>query len=219
MTFKLTKTDFNKNPHLGIYFKTNNEFLLAPKNTPDKTLNVLIETLDVKPIKTTMDNSHYLGIYTVMNDQGVLVPESASVEEINNLKKHFNVGIMPYSLSAISNNILCNNKFAAVSEDFPHKLIKTIEDTLNVEVFSIRLATHNVGAQGVANNKGIICGTLMNEREQQELEKIFKIKTVRGSVNFGLPYVNLGIIANDRGAVVGMNTTGIEVQKIYEGLS
>ncbi|VVB69847.1 Translation initiation factor 6 [uncultured archaeon] len=219
MTFKLTKADFNKNPHLGIYFKANNEFLLAPKNTPEKTLKTLVETLEVTPIKMTIDNSHYLGIYGAMNDNGILIPESISRDELAILKKHFNVGEMPYPVCAISNSVLCNNKYAAVSEDFPHKLQKIIADALNVEVLTVKLESHNVGAQGVANNNGVLCGTLMHEHEQQQIEKIFKIKTIRGSVNFGLPYVNLGIIANDKGAVVGSNTTGIEIQKIYEGLS
>lgn len=219
MTYKLTKSDFNKNPHLGIYFKANNNLLLAPKNTPEKVLKTLEETLEVTPIKTTLDNSHYLGVYTALNDTGVLLPESASKEEINLLKKHFTVGILPYSFSAISNNILCNNKLAVVTESFPFTLKKLIQDTLNVEVAAIKLSTHNIGAQCVANNNGIICGTLITEKEKNAIETLFKIKTVRGTVNFGLPYVNLGIIANDKGAVIGSTCTGIEVQKIYEGLS
>jgi len=39
-----------------------------------------------------------------------------------------------------------------------------------------------------------------------------------GTINRGIPYVSVGFFANSKGAVAGKNTTGPELQRLYQTL-
>jgi len=53
------------------------------------------------------------------------------------------------------------------------------------------------------------------------VEELFKLPVDIGTVNFGSPLVGSGILANSKGYVVGLDTTGPEISRIEEriGLS
>ena len=46
----------------------------------------------------------------------------------------------------------------------------------------------------------------------------FEIKLMEGTVNFGLPLVGAGIVANSNGAVCGRQSTGVELGRMEEAL-
>ena len=57
--------------------------------------------------------------------------------------------------------------------------------------------------------------TLDNEILYRE---IFDIEIMEGTVNFGLPLVGAGIVANSNGAVCGRQSTGVELGRMEEAL-
>ena len=55
--------------------------------------------------------------------------------------------------------------------------------------------------------------------EKRQLEKIFNVSAMIGTVNHGVPLIGSGLVANTKGAIVGNLTTGIELGRIEEALN
>ena len=72
---------------------------------------------------------------------------------------------------------------------------------------------------GCITNKGGICHPDISRSEKEEMEKNFNLKIMEGTVNFGLPLVGAGIVANSNGAVCGRQSTGVELGRMEEGLN
>ena len=54
--------------------------------------------------------------------------------------------------------------------------------------------------------------------ERDKMREIFDIEIMEGTVNFGLPLVGAGIVANSNGAVCGRQSTGVELGRMEEAL-
>jgi translation initiation factor 6 len=70
----------------------------------------------------------------------------------------------------------------------------------------------------VVTNKGCLCHPKIDEEELQQLESLFHVKAMIGTVNHGFPMIGSGLVANDHGALIGKMTTGIEMGRIDEAL-
>ena len=51
------------------------------------------------------------------------------------------------------------------------------------------------------------------------IEEVLGVEANIGTVNHGMPYVGAGVVANERGAVVSKDTTGIEMGRVEEALN
>ncbi|HLD62270.1 MAG TPA: hypothetical protein VI875_00220, partial [Candidatus Norongarragalinales archaeon] len=67
-------------------------------------------------------------------------------------------------------------------------------------------------------DKGLLAHNETSEIELKYLEKIFSVRGLVGTTNFGQTYNGFSIVANNHGALVGNATTGIEMQRIFEAL-
>ena len=117
------------------------------------------------------------------------------------------------------NNILCNNKACLVNPEIPATEAKKIGDCLGVEVFRQKIGIRTSGSANVVTDKGLLAFNETSEVEMKYLEKIFGIKGIVTTTNFGNPFNGFAVVANAKGALVGETSTGVEVQRIFEALS
>ena len=75
-----------------------------------------------------------------------------------------------------------------------------------------------VGMAAVVTNKGLLCHPKVTQEEKHQLEKVFDVPAMIGTVNHGTPLIGSGLVANTKGAIIGNLTTGVEMGRIEEAL-
>ncbi|MEM3647015.1 MAG: hypothetical protein QW334_02585, partial [Thermofilum sp.] len=75
-----------------------------------------------------------------------------------------------------------------------------------------------VGSLAVVTNNGLALPPLVSEEEMKELSSLFRVPANVVTVNRGRFFLRAGLIANDRGALVGEETTGIELVQLQRTL-
>jgi translation initiation factor 6 len=214
------KLDINGNPFIGVYCHANEEFALVPRETPKKVQSKIEECLDVEIIKTTVAKSSIIGVLTCSNSHGIVVTNFAEEKELGPLIDKYNVLFIPDVLNAVGNNILVNDKFALVHPDFEKETKSEIADVLDVEVLGGKIAkVKTVGAAAYVTNKGLLCHPHTSKKELESLEEKFGVSAEIGTANYGTALVGACMIANSKGAVVGLSTTPIEIGRIEEALN
>lgn len=215
----LAQMNINGNPYLGVFCAANEDFALIPKNTSKKEEKEIERVLDVKTIRISIDGSPIIGSLLVFNSKGAIVSNFITDEEFKILKKNFEVAWLSDKLNAFGNNILANDIAALVHPKFTKKSLKLIQDILDVEVLKGTIAgIKTVGSAATATNKGILCHPKATVEEIETLKDLFKIHVAIGTVNYGMPMIGAGLIANSKGAIVGINTTGVEMNRIENAL-
>ncbi len=122
-------------------------------------------------------------------------------------------------INAAGNDILTNDHGALVHPDLKNSTVKKIGETLDVPVQKGTIASlGTVGMAAVVTNKGCLCHPKTTKEEKQQLEKVFDVDVMIGTVNHGFPMIGSGLVANTKGAIIGKMTTGIEMGRIEEAL-
>jgi len=208
---------------IGAFIYANDFFALAPPSLPDKIFKSLEETLGVPVLRREVYGSHLLGIFVVGNSNGVLLPPYVSQEELRSLRdeileiagKEILMAKLPTKETAVANLILCNDRAALVSPLLSKEALKIISDTLQVEVLQRDIAGFNlVGTIAVTSNRGLLVNPLASDEEVEELGSLFKVTADVGTVNMGSPLLRSGLVVNDKGALVGDDSTGPELMRI-----
>ena len=213
---RVIPTAYYNNPFIGLYARASDRLTIMAGNCHAKLVDAAREALGTPVEKTFISESHLVGIYTAMNSNGVILPSTSKEEKL--FKKH---GLNVYKLDtyAPGNTIVCNDKACLTSTHIPSAAAKKIGDALGVEVFTQRFSGLGSAATTSAlTNKGILAYNELTETELKHLAKMFGVYASVGTTNFGVPFNSLGIVANSNGALVGRDTTGYEMQRIYETL-
>jgi translation initiation factor 6 len=88
---------------------------------------------------------------------------------------------------------------------------------LGVEVEAKPLAgSELVGSYCVVTNKGLLAHTDISEEELDWLASFFSVESEIGTINCGVPYVSIGLLATRHAAAAGFETTGPELMRITE---
>jgi len=206
---------------IGVFFLSTDKYVLAPHDTPKKTITLLEDILNVNVITTTVGGSVLIGVLASGNSNGLLLPYYSSDDELKYLRSqlHINVVRLPSKRTALGNIILTNDNAAIVNPNLEVNAKKVISDTLNVDVIPSLIAGFKVvGAVGVATNKGCLIHPLASEEELKNISNILKVKVDVGTVNAGFPILGVGLVANSNGALVGGLTTGPELAHIEYSL-
>jgi translation initiation factor 6 len=182
-----------------------------------------VKALDVPTVKTTIYGTTLLGLFCAGNSNGILIPYFIEKEKIAKIKKELkeygvdiNIALVDEVYTALGNLVACNDKAAIVSPNF--KNTKVFSDTLDVEVIQTEIAGHwETGACCFATNKGFLVHPDA-EGDLATLAEIFKVPGREGTINFGFPFVKAGLIANSKGYITGMRTSGIELGRIDDAL-
>ena len=206
---------------IGVYMATNNSHTFLPIDAPEKVEDTVRETLVTDIVRVALAGSPLLGLFMVVNDNGILVPSIVTDEEIKTLRlTGLNIGVLKTRYTAITNLIVANNRAVLISPLMEAELRKTVSDVLGAEAFSDYLCgSPLVGSLTVANNRGILISPEATNEDIEKVKAYFKNANVDvATVNRGRSFLRGGIVANDRGALVGDETTGIEIMRITQVL-
>jgi translation initiation factor 6 len=208
---------FAGDPNIGVFARVVGDIAIVPPESTDEFKTAVRDALDVTLVETTIQGSAIIGSLVAGNSRGVVVSGLATEEEIGLLSEHREVLLLTESMNAAGNVIMANDTFAAVHEDMPADLAKTIGEFLGVKVIHLTLGgVKTVGMAGVATNKGIIVHPRATERQIAVLEEIAKVPVGTGSINMGGALVGTGLLVNEKGYLAGNATSGFELGRIED---
>jgi translation initiation factor 6 len=217
-TFQLL--NFNENPNIGIYCRANDSVVFIQKNLLKKIKKKIALTLDAKLIELCILDSTIIGSLIALNSKGAIVTNFADQETIETLENQgLNIFIIKDIINAAGNDILVNDTGALIHPNISVKSMEKISNTLDVKVEKGTIASlKTTGMAAVVTNKGCLCHPKVTEKEKKQMEELFDVKVMIGTVNHGVPMVGSGLVANSNGAIIGNQTTGIEMGRIEEAL-
>lgn len=217
---KLYRTNLAGNPNVGLYaFCTDSYCLLAPEFT-EAQVKVIEKVLHVPVYQLRISHTSLLGALVTGNSKALLVPSIIFDEECAVLEKlKLPYTIIPSKLTALGNNILCNDIGALVNPEYSAKIKKLIRQTLQTALHPGAIADTDVpGSCAVHNKQGAVLHAFASQKDIEEVESLLQLKTVPATVNFGNPYVRSGVFANSHGMIIGDRSTAVEIENIYEAL-
>ncbi len=178
--------------------------------------------MGTKVAQTTIANSVLVGTMIVGNSDTLLVPSNVGDKEISNIKESLNdkldIIVINSKFTALANLIVMNDKGAIISDVFEKKAQDQIKGVLsNVTVGSL-LGSPLVGSIAMCTNRGALVHPLLSEEEISEISSILRVKADVCTINRGIPYPRVGILANSKGAVLGTDSTGPESMRVFEVL-
>ena len=217
----LKRVDFNGNPHLGVYCRANNNIAFVHPFLEKKEIRVIEDALEIKVAEITIGGNSIIGSLMTMNSSGMVVADLVEEEEMKRIEENFKgeILIIQDKFNAAGNNILANDYGAIVHPMLRDETVKEIEKTMDVRARKATIAgIATVGMAAVATNKGVLCHPKVEEEEKKLMEEVLDVEVSIGTVNHGMPYVGAGVVANERGAITGGETTGIELNRIEDAL-
>ncbi|MFA6530722.1 MAG: translation initiation factor IF-6 [Candidatus Micrarchaeia archaeon] len=220
MTEKHNKTTYYGNSWIGLFVKSNKSHTIIPVDAMDKITDAAKQSLGTEMVKMLIGGSNLVGLYIAMNSNGAIVPNVTSEEEMQQLKE---LGINVYRSrehhNAHGNNIALNDKGGIINPSIGWEERKRIADVLGIELVEASIAKYQtVGSCAIATNNGFLAHFGASDDEMKLLESVFKVRGSKGSVNMGTGFVSLGVSANEKGYLVGEQTSAFEMGRIEEAL-
>ena len=214
----ILQANFNGITSIGIISLATKNYVLIPRNLPQRLVHQLREVFKAPIVKTTIYQSYLIGILAAGNSNGLLTHFLTSDDEIEYLKQELGIPVDRLkSKLTVGNCILANDKGAIVADDFGQEDINQITDILNVEVLQGKIVNSSlVGAIGAATNEGAMIHPMAIEKELDWISEGLGCVADIGTVNRGIPYVSSGILVNSQGCVTGEETTGPELVRISQ---
>ena len=207
-------------PFLGVYLRTWEDYTLVPRNSDRDFKSMASHYLKTEPIEMTIGGTNLLGSMAVMNSNGMIFSNIVSEEELKNIPNDVNYAVLKDNLNAVGNNILANNKAALIHEEFSDESVRTIGEVLGVEVVKGKFKeVRTVGSSGLITSSGLVIPPNMTDDEIDELGKIFGVKGRVGTANFGSLYIGASVVSNSKGALIGEDSTTVEISNIEEALN
>jgi len=156
-----------------------------------------------------------------LNSSGAVVCDFIDKKSFDLIrKKGFDVKVISDKFNAAGNDILVNDYGCIVHPDVKDKTIRDIKTIFDVPTFRGTIGgLKTVGMAAVVTNKGLLCHPKVTVEEKKQLEKVFDVPVMIGTVNHGSPVIGSGLVANNKGAIIGNLSTGIELGRIEEALA
>ncbi len=210
---------YNGNPYVGVYCAANEDLAFVPRDAPENLVNDIKVALNVKIVKCNIAGTNLIGSLVSMNSFGAVVSNMTTDTEVEFLSEHLPVYRINDKVNASGNNILTNDNGAIANPDLAKKTVRSIEETLKVDVFQSAIAEHTtVGSVCLATNKGVLCHPAALPEEMELIRRSLKVAAAIGTLNYGAPMVGACMIANSKGAVIGYKSTPIELGRVEDAL-
>ncbi|MEM1777663.1 MAG: translation initiation factor IF-6 [Acidilobaceae archaeon] len=221
--FEVMKLSLNGNPNIGVYIHASDNYVIVPPGVGEKEIKLVSEVLNVDNIvETTIFSMRLIGVLVAGNNNGLLLPRTINDDEYRRIRealRDINIAVLDTNENALGNLVASNSRAAVIYQYADSKTTKIIEDTLGVEVIKMQIC--NVSVVGsvlvVTDRGGLVCPEASDD-EVKNLNSIFKVPVLQGTVNFGVSFIRVGLIANSMGAIVGEDTTGPEIARIQSAL-
>jgi translation initiation factor 6 len=203
---------------IGAFSLATNKVCFVSKGIENKNKKIFEETLESEVKEITISESSLIGIFMVANSRGALLPWSATKEELDEIKSYFeDVEILNTKFNALGNLISANSNGAVLHADFKEEEIELIKDVLKVkQIATLPKENRKLASFLAVNDKGFLASPFFDETALNIFREIFGVEGDVGTVNRGSFAIKLGIVANDKGVVVGALTTGAEIAKIEQ---
>lgn len=206
-----------KTPFIGAYSKVFGVNAVVNNNAPQGFLRRLRDFLRVGSIAlTNIGGVHAVSSMIAVNSNFIIAPDTVEDEELRKLKS-LGKEIMRVEsrLKAWGNMMILSDKGALFSTRVPRNEAKAIADFLGVDYDFASLANYiAIGALAVPGEELCFASKLLSEREKRTLEDVLKLRVYTVSVNDGLAFIRLGMLASPYGVLVGESTTGAELMHI-----
>lgn len=210
---------YGGSPNIGVYATANESLALIACDASPEFVRDVEEALEVKTVMTTVAGSFVVGSLVVMNSFGAVVSGLADSAELSCIREFIPVTTISDRLNAAGNNILANDKGAIINPEIGRKTEKEIADILGVEVVKSTISgLTTVGSVCKATNKGCLCNLDATDEDMELIRNVLKVEVKRTSINHGSRYIGSGILSNSKGALIGDDTTPIEMGKVEDGL-
>lgn len=207
------------NPNIGVFAAANEDLAFLSADASPEFERAVEGALGVKTIRTTVAGAHVIGSLVAMNSNCAVVSGLADAREVEAMEAHIPVFLLDDALNAAGNNILVNDNGAIVSPEYGPGIAGPLSEALGVDVvFSSIAGCNTVGSVCRATNRGCVCHMDASDDELGLIRDVLGVEAVRTSVNHGSRMLGAGMVANSKGAVVGDETTPIEMGRIEEGL-
>ncbi len=220
--YEVAKLSVLGNSNIGVYIFANDYFAFVPPGLTNSEKELIEEVLDVEIIEVTIAQTRLLGVLMNGNNNGILLARNVLPDEFDKIKRNIrdlNVKILDWRNNAVGNLLVANSKFALVYPFLNDNELKEIGDVLGVEVERGTIADiPTVGSVLVVTDRGGIIHPEAPEEEIESLSKKFNVSLVPGTVNFGVAFIRTGLIANNKGAIVGEDTSGPELARVQMAL-
>lgn len=213
------------NSSIGIFGFSTDKYTIVPNGVKKSTMDTMKEHLQNKLIISTIANSHLNGLFAIGNSNSIILPSLVTQDEFEFIESQVpldvNIHVLNSKITALGNTIICSDDAALVSNEFSSKQVKTIAEYLEVDKIQTAkyLNSTLLGSMIFMTNKGFLTHPLLNDVDIQWISDFFGINGNVVTVNRGMPYPRLGIIANSKGVIVGSDTTGPEILRITETLN
>ena len=210
---------FAGDPHIGVFARVFEDLAIVAPQAPEDFRAAIREELDTEVVDTTIQDCAIVGALVAGNRRGIVVSGLASRAEVARISEHREVMLLEKGMNAAGNIILANDSFAAVNPELPLEIAEEIGSFLRVPVLRLSFAGYRaVGKVAVATNRGILVHPRANPAEITQLEEAVNIPIGVGTVNMGSGLVGAGLLANSRGYLAGVGTSGFELGRIEEVL-
>ncbi|MGM5485153.1 MAG: translation initiation factor IF-6 [Nanobdellota archaeon] len=216
----LLRTNISGNPNVGLYGYATDDFCLLGREVPEELSEEISKILDVPVYRLNLAGTSLLGVFLTGNSSSLLVPSIAFPNEIKKLEeigsKHsFSVKVIDTELTALGNNMFCNDSGCMISPDFDEKAGKQISEALGMEVKRGKVASlPTIGSLVSFNSKGCAVHRDAEQFEVDFVKEVLGIESETSTVNMGNPFVRSGILVNDKGLIVGDASGGPEVNHL-----
>ncbi|MFO8052238.1 MAG: translation initiation factor IF-6 [Thermoplasmatota archaeon] len=219
--------DLEGNPYIGVFCRLMGDVLICPPDTSSDFETKVSETLGCGVHRTSAGSTNLHGSLLAANSKGLIAPYFYS---LGDLEKKGGEGEIPFGarsnlvisedhITAWGNNILPSEKRALVNPDLSRGAVKMVEDTLDVEAAKGTIAgIKTVGSIACMNSKGMVVHPKASEDELQMVKDLFSLDVFTSTANFGSPYLGASILANDRGALMGSKSSGVELNRVENSL-
>ena len=213
----LRRLEVAGNPYVGVFCAANDERLIVAPDVPKSAIRHMEGALEATPVVTLIAHSTVVGSLLALNSKGILASPFIEESEMDAIGGP--VYPLPHRLSAVGNNIVCNDHGAVVHPGYDDEAVEFIQDALGVPAVRGTVAgIRTVGSVAVATNKGAVCHPHARPGEMELLKSTLQVPVMITTANYGAAQVGACIVANSHGAVVGARTTPIEIGRIEEGL-
>ena len=211
----LIQTNIHGNPNVGLYGYITDTYGIVGLEVPEDLVQRMQKIFHVPLYHMNICGTSLVGVFLTGNSTTLLVPPIILEHEQKLLDRHkIKYTIIPTTLTALGNNILCNNNVALVNPEFSANIKKTLRQALNVPLKPGTIAgVGTVGSQAALNCAGCFINQEMTDEEEAYLAELIKIPLCRGTINMGGPQIRSGLLANDHGMVISTHSSGIEAME------
>jgi translation initiation factor 6 len=208
------------NPNIGVYLFTNDDYTFVPPGVEEKVIRTIENVLKTTVVQTRIADSTLLGIFVAGNNHALILPRIVKDYEVEKLKSEVDmpIKVLDSKATAMGNVIVANSRFALLSPELKgHEAEVSKVLGVPTEVRSVANIP-TVGSVLVVNDKGGVAHPDASDEELDYLGERFGVEIDVATVNYGVPFVKTGIVANNKGALLGELTTGIEANRIVSAL-